>query len=443
MRASSIASLTPSQRQAFLNSLSQAELDILEHDWKFWARDDQLNPEGAWRVWLAICGRGWGKTRVGAEWCHERGALGPNRRIAIIAATMEDASKVCVEGDSGILATAKPWFRPTFKPSKNGGTVYWPNGSIAELYSGEKPSGLRGPQFHDAWCDELAKWRRMQDAWDMLEFGLRLGDDPRRIVTTTPTPAKLVKELVKEATAHGDTRLTRGSTYANAANLAAPFLERLRSKYEGTRLGRQELHGEILEDKPGALWTLKRIEDARTKELPELVRVVVSIDPPTTSGEDADECGIIVAGLGRDKRGYVLADLSEQGLSPKQWAEKALGAYVGYQADRVVAEINQGGEMVENTIRQIDPSVPYRGVHVKKGKVTRAEPVSALYEQGRVHHVGVFSELETQMCDFTSDFDPDEAGYSPDRVDALVQAITELMLTAGGRISNARAAASW
>lgn len=272
----------------------------------------------------------------------------------------------------------------------------------------------------------------MQDAWDMLEFSLRLGSDPRKIVTTTPTPAKLIKLLVAEARGDGDTRLTRGSTYANAANLAAPFLERLRTKYEGTRLGRQELHGEILEDKPGALWTLKRIEEARVAEHPPLQRVVVAVDPPTTSGEDADECGIVVAGLGRDGHAYVLADGSEQGLTPKQWAEKALGYYVLHEADRIVAETNQGGEMVENTIRQVDPNVPYRGVHAKKGKVTRAEPVSALYEQGRVHHVGVFSGLETQMTDFTSDFDADEAGYSPDRVDALVYAITELMLQPRG-----------
>jgi len=352
---------------------------------------------------------------------------------------MDDARKVCVDGDSGIIATGKPWFRPKFEPSKNGGTVTWPNGSIAELFSGEKPGGLRGPQFHDAWCDELAKWRRMQETWDMLEFALRLGDDPRRIVTTTPTPAKLVKDLVKEASPTGDTRLTRGSTYANAANLAAPFLARLRAKYEGTRLGRQELHGEILEDKPGALWTLRRIEEARVKEAPaSLIRVVVAIDPPTTSGEDADEAGIVVAGLGSNGHAYVLADASEQGLTPKQWAEKALGHYVAASADRIVAETNQGGEMVENTIRSVDPNVSYLGVHAKRGKVLRAEPVSALYEQGRVHHVGIFSELETQMCDFTSDFDPDEAGYSPDRVDALVYALTDLMLGPGPGVPRIR-----
>lgn len=418
------------QRLEFLSSLDADQLAFIEHDWEgFWARDDQLPPLGDWRVWLAICGRGWGKTRVGAEWCHQRAAIS-KRRIAIIAANKDDARKVCVEGDSGILATAKPWFRPVFEPSKNGGTVTWPNGTIAELYSGEKPSGLRGPQFHDAWCDETAKWARMQDAWDMLEFALRLGNDPRKLVTTTPTPAKLIKDLVKEASPSGDTRITRGSTYANAANLAQQFLDRLRAKYEGTRLGRQELHGEILEDKPGALWTLRRIEEGRraADKLPEFTRVVVAIDPPTTSGEDADECGIVVAALGRDRHAYVLADASEQGLTPKQWAEKAVAQYVAFGADRIVAEINQGGEMVENTIRQIDANIAYRGVHAKHGKVTRAEPVSALYEQQRVHHVGVHKELETQMTDFTADFSRDEAGYSPDRVDALVYAITELML---------------
>jgi phage terminase large subunit-like protein len=438
LRASSIASLPPAQRQAFLDSLSEDELAHLEHDWQFWARDEQLPPLGAWRYWLLLAGRGFGKTRVGAEWCHDRAAKSPCR-IAIVAATMDDAEKVCVSGESGVLATAKPWFRPVFKPSKHGGLVTWPNGSQAELYSGENPQGLRGPQFHAAWLDELLKWRRMQATWDMLAMALRLGDDPKRVITTTPTPAKLLKELLADKRTGADglplVRVVRGSTYANAANLAADFLDELKNKYEGTRLGRQELYAEILDDKPGALWTWRNLDEHRINDrdkIPDLTRIVVAIDPPVTSGEDADECGIVAAGVGPDRHGYVLQDASERGLSPKQWAEKGLRLYVEHDADCIVAEANNGGEMITQVIRNLDGSVPVRLVYASRGKVTRAEPVSNLYEQGRVHHVGSFSQLETQMCDFTTDFDRKTAGYSPDRVDALVWAITELMLSKQG-----------
>lgn len=343
---------------------------------------------------------------------------------------MDDAHKVCVEGDSGLIACAKPWFRPVWESSKD--KLTWPNGSIAELYSGEVPGSLRGPQFHAAWVDELAKMRRMQGAWDMLRFAIRLGQNPRTLITTTPTPAKLIRELVADKRQGRDglplVRVVRGSTYANAANLADDFLADLRAKYEGTRLGRQELYGEILLDKPGALWTLKRIEEGRAQEAPELKRVVVAIDPPASSKEDSDECGIIAAGVDAIGHGYVLADASERGLSPKQWAEKAIALYHGLGADRIVAEVNQGGEMVETVLRQVDASIAYRGVHATRGKYVRAEPVSALYEQGRVHHVGVFKALEDQLCDFTPDFDRTKAGYSPDRLDSLVWALTELML---------------
>lgn len=353
-------------------------------------------------------------------------------RIAIVGATKEDAEKVCVAGDSGIMATQKPWAPVEFLPAKNGGTVRWPNGSIAELYSGDNPQSLRGPQFHAAWCDELAKWRRLQASWDMLRFGLRLGDDPKTVITTTPTPAKLIKDLMADKRAGPDglplVRVTRGSTFANAANLAEDFLEELRRKYVGTRLGRQELEAEILTDKPGALWTYSRLEDNRREEHPDLKRVVVAIDPPVTSGEDADECGIICAGVGTDGHGYVVADASERGLSPKQWAEKAVALYVMKHADCIVAEANNGGEMITAVIRQIDANIKVRLVYASRGKVTRAEPVSNLYEQGRVHHAGYFAALESQMVEFTTDWDRKTAGYSPDRVDALVWAITELML---------------
>lgn len=336
MRASSLASLAPAQREAFLESLSADELDALEHDWHFWARDDQLLPSGDWRIWLALAGRGWGKTRVGSEAVHDW-AMANVERIAIIGATKEDAEKVCVSGDSGLIATQKPWARVEFKPSKNGGTVYWPNGSIGELYSGDNPQSLRGPQFSKAWCDELAKWRRRDATWDMLRMGLRLGDNPKTIVTTTPTPAKLIKELITDKRMGRDglplVRVTRGSTFANAANLADDFLAELKAKYEGTRLGRQELEAEILTDKPGALWTYSRLEDCRREAPADLQRCVVAIDPPVTSGEDADEAGIICAAVGADGHGYVLADASERGLSPKQWAEKAVRLYVEHDAD--------------------------------------------------------------------------------------------------------------
>lgn len=340
-----------------------------------------------------------------------------------------------VEGESGILACSKPWFRPKWEPSYgDGGRLVWPNGSVAVGYSAETPKALRGPQHHWGWLDELAAWRRMRDAWDMYRFGLRLGQRPRTCITTTPTPSALIKELVADRRQGPDgqplVRIVRGSTYANAANLAQDFLAELKAKYEGTRLGRQELDGEILVDKPGALWTLRRIEETRAgAELPPMQRIVVAIDPPISSQEGSDECGIVVAGLGSDGHGYVLADESERGLSPQQWAEKAIGAYVMHAADRIVAEANQGGEMVGNTIRQVDRNVPVKLVHATRGKYVRAEPISALYAQGRVHHAGVFKVLEDQCCDFTQDFSREKAGYSPDRLDALVWALTELMIT--------------
>lgn len=348
-----------------------------------------------------------------------------------------------VEGESGILACSKPWFRPKWEPSYgDAGRLIWPNGSVAIGYSAEQPQSLRGPQQHWGWCDELSAWRRMQDAWDMYRFGLRLGRRPRTCITCTPTPAKLIKELVSDKRKGADgtplVRVVRGSTYANAANLAEEFLADLKAKYEGTRLGRQELWGEILIDKPGALWTLRMIEEGRATEAPALKRVVIAIDPPVSSREDSDECGIIAAGVDAIGHGYVLADASERGLSPKQWAEKAIRLYHDLGADRVVAEINQGGEMVETVLRQVDASIAYRGVHATRGKYVRAEPVSALYEQGKIHHVGVFKALEDQLCDFTADFDRSKAGYSPDRLDALVWAATELMLAPAAGVPSIR-----
>lgn len=338
-RASSLASLPPPELEAFLKSLNEDELTALEYDWRFWARDNQLAPSGLWRIWLLLSGRGYGKTRVGAEWVIEK-AKGDPKRIALIAATFDDVRGTMIEGESGIVARSPPWFMPTWEPSVGrGGTLTWPNGSQAFGYSGEVPRGLRGPQHHAGWLDELAAWTRMQETWDMYRFGLRLGSDPQTVITTTPTPAKLIKDLVADKRIALDgsplVRITRGSTYENAANLADEYLADLKAKYDGTRLGRQELYGEILLDKPGALWTYKRIEDTRVTSAPELQRIVVSIDPPAKSTEGSDECGIVVAGVtgsGRTSHGYVLADISERGLSPREWAEKALGAFYEWQA---------------------------------------------------------------------------------------------------------------
>jgi hypothetical protein len=418
-----LASLPLQRRQKFLASLTEEEAALLNHDWTFWARDEQLPPLGAWTWWLVLAGRGFGKTRTGAEWVRLEALSGRRKRLALVAPTAADSRDVMVEGESGILAISAPWERPLYEPSKR--RLTWPNGAIATLFSAEDPDALRGPQFDGAWCDETAAWKRQEATWDMLQFGMRLGSDPRGIVTTTPRPTVVVRQLVKRA----DVVVTRGKTRDNAANLAKPFLDTIVARYEGTRLGRQELDGEILDGNPDALWSHAMLDRDRISpvELPDLQRIVVAVDPPATSGEKADECGIVVAGLAGGV-GYVLADHSARGLKPAEWADRAVKAFKRFNADRIVVEINNGGEMVEHTIRQVDKSVPVRTVHASRGKVTRAEPISALYEQGRVHHVGTFAALEDQMAEFTPDFDRATMGYSPDRVDALVWALTDLML---------------
>lgn len=426
-----------------LADLTEPEARRLEFDWRFWARPAQIAPPGDWQVWLICAGRGFGKTRSGAEWVREQMcgstplARGRCRHIALIAETAADARDVMV-GDgrgpgeaSGILQVHPPDFMPKYEPSKR--RLTWPNGAIATLYNAVEPDQLRGPQHDGGWCDELAKWRYAQLTWDQFEFGLRLGD-PKVCVTTTPKPIKLLKEIIADPA----TIVTGGSTYENSSNLAPRFLQRLLRKYEGTRLGRQELRAEILDDVPGALWSRARIEDLRVKpgEVPQLVRIVVAIDPGASSGEDADETGIICAGVADNGHGYILEDRSgiykplerddKGGLTG--WAAEAVALLRAKKADRIIAEVNNGGEMVESTIRVVDANAPYKAVHASRGKAIRAEPVSALYEQGRVHHVGAFPVLEDQLCAFTSDFDRDAAGYSPDRLDALVWALTELMV---------------
>jgi phage terminase large subunit-like protein len=397
--------------------------DALETSWPAIARPNQLPPPGNWwQIWLLLAGRGFGKTRTLAEWACGQAASGEAGRIALVAATAADARDVLVEGESGILAVAPSWFRPTFEPSKR--RVTWPNGAIATTFSAEEPERLRGPQHDAAICDEAGCWSR-PETWDMLQFGLRLGRTPRCLVATTPRPTKLIRELLGRE--GRDVAVTRGSTYENRANLAPGFFDQVIKKYEGTRLGRQELNAELLDDTPGALWSHRIIDAARMSAAPLLQRVVVAIDPAVTTGEDADETGIIVAGRDANGHGYVLQDLSGK-YSPTEWARIAVAAYKSHQADRIVAERNNGGDMVENTIRMVDQNVALSTVWASRGKVTRAEPLSALYEQGRMHHVGSFRQLEDQMTSFTSDFDRGAAGYSPDRLDALVWATTELLI---------------
>ena len=423
LRSGWLDGLPEGARRDLAAALSLAEARALLYDWPFWARPAQLPPQGNWRVWLLLAGRGFGKTRTGAELMRARVAAWTARRLALVAPTAADARNVMVEGESGILAITPPWDRPRWEPSKR--RLTWPNGAIATLYSADEPERLRGPQHDATWCDELGSWR-YPEAWDMLMFGLRLGTDPRVVVTTTPRPTRLIRSLIADPTAV----VTRGSTYENRTNLAPAFLEEIVRKYEGTRLGRQELEAELLDDVPGALWSRSVIEAARAHAQPSLVRVVVAIDPAATSSGEADETGIIVAGRDGQGQGWVLADASGR-YPPTEWARTAIAAYRAHRADRVVAEVNNGGEMVEATLRVIDPNVPFAAVHASRGKTARAEPVAALYEQGRVRHLGVFPQLEDQMCCFLpagrGDYEM-RGARSPDRVDALVWALTDLLL---------------
>jgi len=397
---------------------------LADGGWRAKARPEQLLPEGdGWNGVVYLAGRGWGKTRTGAEGIKEQVEAGLAGRIALVAPTAADARDTMVEGESGILAISSDWCRPTYEPSKR--KLSWPGGAVAYTFSSEEADRLRGPQFDFAWADELAAWNDPQATWDMLMFALRLGSHPRWIATTTPRPIKLLKELI--AREGRDVIVRRGSTYENAANLAGPFLDAIKARYEGTRLGRQELNAELLEDVQGALWTRDMLEKARfTNNIPDLKRVVVAIDPSGTGGQDdgGDAVGIVVAGVGRDGLGYILSDRTIK-ASPAVWGARAVAAYQEFRADRIVAERNFGGAMVQHVIRTVNPSVPYREVTASRGKIQRAEPIAALYEQGRVRHVGNFTELEDQLAAMTGE------GYlgegSPDRADALVWALTELM----------------
>lgn len=423
--------MNPDLEREFLSSLTDEEALALQYDWPFWARaEQQLPPPGDWTTWAFIGGRGVGKTRTAAEWVRSMAESGSVSHIALVGSDAGDVRRVIIEGESGILKTAPPWFEPKYEPSKR--QLTWPNGVVGTIYTGAEPDQLRGPQHDAAMCDELCKWQYPQDTWDNLQFGLRLGARPRQIVTTTPRNMKLLKDIL----ARSDTVITRGSTYDNATNLAPAFMTAIISKYEGTRLGRQEVMGDLLEDIPGALWRRSQIDANRRNLMPIMRRIVVGVDPPTTSGEDADECGIIVAGVDMYGEGWVLADLSEGGLTPAQWGKKVADAFETYEADRIVVEVNQGGEMVATVMRHHNPLLPITTVHASRGKVVRAEPVAMLYEQNRVHHLGTFGKLEDQMCMLTPDYDRDKDG-SPDRLDAAVYAFTELMPGTRARIFKA------
>lgn len=390
--------------------------------WHLTARLAQTPPKGDWRVWLLMGGRGSGKTRAGAEWVQDIALKQPGIRIALVAETLGDAREVMIDGVSGICRIAGRG-RPEFEASRR--RLVWPNGSIGQIFSSEDPESLRGPQFHFAWCDELGKWKHAQETWDMLQFGLRLGADPRVLVTTTPRPVPLLRALAADRA----TAVQRIRTDDNIDNLSPGFLRAMADRYGGTRLGRQELDGELIADREDALWSRARLEAIRLRNPGPLSRIVVAVDPPATASA-ASVCGIVAAGLDQTGRAVVLADCSVTGASPAGWAGAVVRAFRRFDADRVVAEVNQGGDMVTAMLRSVDADLPVSTVRATRGKFLRAEPVAALYEQGRVAHAAAFAELEDQMCDFG----PDglSSGRSPDRLDALVWALTALVLDRQG-----------
>jgi phage terminase large subunit-like protein len=427
-----LATLGPGEAAAAIKRLSPEAAETLLWDWTFRARAEQLAPPDPWQTWVLLAGRGFGKTRTGAEWVRDRVKRG-FRRIGLIAPTAGDARDVMVEGESGLLSVCWPkdrtnagegMGRPHYEPSKR--RVTWANGAMCTLYSADEPERLRGPQHDTIWADELAAWRYCRESWDMSQFGLRLGDNPQALVTTTPKPISVLREILKEA----GTVITRGSTFDNRANLARPFFDKIVARYKGTRLGRQELYAELLEEAEGALWKRALIEACARPAPENLARIVVAIDPAITAKAESNETGIVVAGMeaGHLGHGYVLGDCSGR-LTPGDWGARAVQAYHDFGADRIVAEGNQGGEMVRHTIHTIDANLPVRIVHASRGKAARAEPVAALYEQGRIHHAGPLPELEDQLVTW----EPLSGMESPDRLDALVWALTDLFL--GGSVT--------
>jgi len=426
-----LASRPQAEIDAFLAGLGENAILALPYLFEFWAMEHQLPPAGDWKTWVILGGRGAGKTRAGAEWVRAEveGAKpldrGRARRVALVGETLEQVREVMVFGESGILACSPPDRRPKWEATRK--RLLWPNGAVAQAFSAFDPDRLRGPQFDAAWVDELAKWNKARETWDMLQFGLRLGASPQQVVTTTPQNVAVLREIL----AAKSTVMTRAATRANRAYLAKSFLSEVQAKYGGTRLGRQELEGELLAESEGALWTGAMMEAARIDTPEPFDRVVVAVDPPVSGNARSDECGIIVVGAVTSGpvtswRACVLADETVQGASPQGWAEAAVRAYHAHGADRLVAEVNQGGDLVETVVRQVDPLVSYRGVRASRGKVARAEPVAALYEQGRVRHLRGLGALEDQMALMSA------KGFqgrgSPDRVDALVWALTDLLI---------------
>ena len=392
--------------------------------WAQSARAKQIQPKGDWSIWLILAGRGWGKTRTGAEDIVAYAMTNPNVRCGVVAPTNGDLRRVCFEGPSGLIKVIpRECLSEDNGFNKSSMEIKLWNGSLIQGYAAIEPDRLRGPQFHRVWADELASWR-YPESFDQILFGLRLGDDPKLIITTTPRPSPLIINLVKRA--NKDVHLTRGSTFENHKNLAKSALEQLKEKYEGTKLGRQELYADILDEAEGALWNYNNLEKNRIdiEKLPDMERVVVAVDPAVTNNEESDETGIIVAGRGVDKRFYIIKDSTIK-ASPDKWMRVAIDDFYINNADRIVAEVNNGGDLVEKLLRTIDRNISYKAVRATRGKIIRAEPIAALYEQDKVSHVGIFKELEEQLCSYIG------GGKSPDRLDALVWALTELNISSG------------
>ncbi|MBC2665056.1 DNA-packaging protein [Novosphingobium flavum] len=414
------------ERAALLGGLNHEERREWRWHWPLWARRAQLAPAGDWRTWLILAGRGFGKTRAGSEWVRAVAERDGAARIALVAANLAEARAIMVDGDSGLMRIAPEHRRPKFESSLR--RLTWPNGAQATLYSAQEPESLRGPQHSHGWCDELAKWDnaggRAMAAWDNLLMGLRLGDDPRVVATTTPRDMPLLRRLLAEK---DGLAVTRGSTFDNAANLPARFLNAMRRTFGQSLLGRQELEGELILDRPGALWTRALLEQCREpRGAAAAVRTVIGVDPPASA--DGDACGIVVCALGEDGVARVLADASVEKPSPERWARATAEAARLWQADRVVAEANQGGQMVASVLRAAEISLPLKLVHASRGKAARAEPVAALYEAGRVRHAGLFARLEDELCGLMAGGTYEGPGRSPDRADALVWALSELCL---------------
>lgn len=413
-----LARLPAADRDGVIAGLSLDQRAHLAGRWM--PHDGQVPPPGIWRVWLIRAGRGFGKTRAGAEWVSEIARTMPGARIALVGATGDDVRRVMIEGESGLIAVARPGERIAYR--RGAGELTFASGATAAIFSAAAPEALRGPEHHAAWCDELAKWRYGDAAWDNLLLGMRLGEEPRVLVTTTPRPIPLMLRVM----AGPDTVESHGRTHDNRF-LPASFIAAIEAQYGGTRLGRQEIDGELLEDVAGALWSRAMLEESRVALCPAVVRTVVAVDPPAS--RDGDACGIVAVALGQDGRGYVIEDASVSGQSPEGWARAVAACAARHAADRVIAEKNQGGDMVAHVLLAADATLPLALVHARDGKTVRAEPVATLYERGKISHVGVLRALEDQLCGMTIGGGYQGPGRSPDRADALVWALTEVLLT--------------